>query len=449
LKNSKRMLLWLALILVALIAIPFFIPTQRYLEKAQEVASQTLGMPVRIESMRFAILPTPRAHIDGVEAGEQQEITLKSLSVVASVPSLLAGRVEISSLNIEHPVLKKTGVDKLIALASPKKDGEKSESAVVVRNISLSDANIDWPGATIPTFDAKVKMDANNHLSAADLNTTDNALNLHLVPQEKEGKVEQYQIILQAHNWRVPFAEWLKIDDLQSAMVLKGSNLQIDSLKAKLFGGALDLHGSLDWQSSWRFQSKFKASQIALPQMFAALGKRSPLSGNLSASGDCRMSAKAAGKLADNLAVDSQFKIENGVLHGVDLLKVASLLLKSGTGGETKFDTFTGNAQVRGKQYKLSNLNVQSGLIGATGQVTVAPNKNLSGEVKVEVKNSAKMVAIPMNVSGTLDSPKVFPTKAALIGGALGTAVLPGAGTAAGVQVGEKAEKMLKGLFGD
>jgi len=67
----------------------------------------------------------------------------------------------------------------------------------------------------------------------------------------------------------------------------------------------------------------------------------------------------------------------------------------------------------------------------------------------VEVKNSAKMVAIPMNVSGTLDSPKVFPTKAALIGGALGTAVLPGAGTAAGVQVGEKAEKMLKGLFGD
>ncbi len=443
-KNSKRILLWLALIIVALITIPFFIPTQRYLEKAQEVASEALGMPVRIESMRFAILPTPRAHIGGVVAGEQQEISLQNLSVVASLPALLSGKVEISSLNIEHPVLKKSGVDKLIALASPKKGDEKSESAVVIRNIHLSDAKIEWPDATIPAFDAEVEMDAQNRLAAADLNTTDDALKLHLVPQG-----EQHQITLQAHNWRVPFAEWLKIDDVQSAMVLNGNNLQIDALKARLFGGALDMHGSLNWQSSWQFKSKFKASQIALPQVFAALGKKSPLSGNLTANGDCRMSAKTAGKLADNLAVDSQFKIENGVLHGVDLLKVASLLLKSGAGGETQFDTFTGNAQVRGKQYKLSNLNVQSGLLGATGHVTVAPSKALSGEVKVEVKNSAKMVAIPMNVSGTLDSPMVFPTKSALIGGALGTAVLPGAGTAAGVQAAEKAEKMLKGLFGD
>lgn len=441
-KNSKHILLWLVLIIVALIAIPFFIPTQRYLEKAQEVASETLGMPVRIESMRFAILPTPRAHIGGVVAGEQQEISLQSLSVVVSVPSLLAGRVEISSLNIEHPVLKKSGVDKLMALASA--DKGESGSSVVIRNINLSDAKIEWPGATIPAFNAKVEMGTDNRLSAADLNTTDDALKLHLVPQGK-----QYNIALQAHDWQVPFAEWLKIDDLQSVMVLNGNNLQIDTLKARLFGGALDLNGSLNWQSNWRFQSKFKASQIVLPQVFAALGKKSPLSGNLSANGDCRMSAKTAGKLADNLAVDSQFKIENGVLHGVDLLKVASLLLKSGAGGETQFDTFTGNAQVRGKQYKLSNLNVQSGLLGATGHVTVAPSKALSGEVKVEVKKSASMVAIPMNVSGTLDSPTVFPTKSALIGGALGTAVLPGAGTAAGVQAADKAEKVLKGLFGD
>lgn len=441
-KNSKRILLWMVLIIVALIAIPFFIPTQRYLEKAQEVATDALGMPVRIESMRFAILPTPRAHVGGVVAGEQQEISLKSLSVVASVPSLLAGKMEIASLSIQHPVLKKSGMDRLIALASA--DKSEGESAVVIRNIHLSEAKIEWPDATIPAFDANVEMDADNRLSAADINTTDDTLKLHLVPQE-----QKYQITLQAHKWRVPFAEWLKIDDLQSAMVLDGNNLQIDALKARLFGGALDLNGSLDWQSNWEFKSKFKASQIVLPQVFAALGKKTPLSGNLSANGDCRMSAKTAGKLADNLAVDSQFKIEKGVLHGVDLLKVASLLLKSGAGGETQFDTFTGNAQVRGKQYKLNNLNVQSGLLGATGHVTVAPSKALSGEVKVEVKNSASMVAIPMNVSGTLDSPTVFPTKSALIGGALGTAVLPGAGTAAGVQAGEKAEKMLKGLFGE
>ena len=51
---------------------------------------------------------------------------------------------------------------------------------------------------------------------------------------------------------------------------------------------------------------------------------------------------------------------------------------------------------------------------------------------------------VPLNLSGTLDSPMALPTGAALTGAALGTAILPGVGTAAGARVGNWAE----GLFG-
>ncbi len=52
---------------------------------------------------------------------------------------------------------------------------------------------------------------------------------------------------------------------------------------------------------------------------------------------------------------------------------------------------------------------------------------------------------MPLNVSGTLDSPMALPTGASVTGAALGTAVLgPGIGTSVGAKVGNWAE----GLFG-
>ncbi len=58
---------------------------------------------------------------------------------------------------------------------------------------------------------------------------------------------------------------------------------------------------------------------------------------------------------------------------------------------------------------------------------------------------SVTAAAIPLNVSGTLDTPILLPTGASLAGAAVGTAILgPGAGTSVGAKVGNWAE----GLFG-
>ena len=144
-----------------------------------------------------------------------------------------------------------------------------------------------------------------------------------------------------------------------------------------------------------------------------------------------------------------QFKVNNGVLHGLDLVRVASLLLKQNqSGGETQFDVLSGVLNVSGKQYQLRNLKISSGLLAATGQVKVKPNKALDGTVEVEVKSGMGMAAIPLNVSGTVEHPVVLPSKAALAGAVAGTAILgPGVGTSLGVKAAGAVDK-LKGLFG-
>jgi hypothetical protein len=93
---------------------------------------------------------------------------------------------------------------------------------------------------------------------------------------------------------------------------------------------------------------------------------------------------------------------------------------------------------------RLTNLNVASGSLSASGNVTVSPKDELSGRVNANVKAAHLASAtVPLNVTGTLQSPFLYPTGAAVTGAAVGTAVLGPAGTAVGAKVGQWAEGLL------
>jgi hypothetical protein len=171
------------------------------------------------------------------------------------------------------------------------------------------------------------------------------------------------------------------------------------------------------------------------------------LSGNLSRNGGFSASAKDAAALTDNLTSDFKFNVKNGVLHGLDLVKLASLLTKQNSGGDTQFDEFSGVFNAKGKFYTVRDINMRSGLLVATGQVKVKPNKTVDGVVEVELKKGVSLAAIPLQVSGTVAKPLVFPTKFAMAGAAAGTAILgPGVGTTLGIKAAGAVDK-IKGLF--
>jgi hypothetical protein len=95
----------------------------------------------------------------------------------------------------------------------------------------------------------------------------------------------------------------------------------------------------------------------------------------------------------------------------------------------------------------LRDIKISSGLLAASGHVKVKPDKELDGVVEVELKTGVSLAAIPLQVSGTVDKPSVFPTKAAMAGAVAGTAILgPGVGTSLGVKAGGAVDK-IKGLF--
>ncbi len=89
-----------------------------------------------------------------------------------------------------------------------------------------------------------------------------------------------------------------------------------------------------------------------------------------------------------------------------------------------------------------------SGTLSAAGDVTISATQNLNGNINVVMSNTHGALGMPLIVGGTLDAPSVTLTRGAMVGAALGTLVMPGAGTAAGAGTGERIGQSLRGLFG-
>jgi uncharacterized protein involved in outer membrane biogenesis len=286
-------------------------------------------------------------------------------------------------------------------------------------------------------------MRPDNKPEAALIETTDGKLKLKLTPQG-----ETQVINLTAKDWTVPYGAPLHIDSLASDMVLKEHSLEITRLDAGLYQGKVSGIATLDWIKDWRLNGKLKIDNMSVKEPVRIMSKATRVSGRLFSEGVFNAKADAPAKLADHLNANFHFNVKDGVLYGMDLTKAASLLLRQGQkGGETQFDEFSGIAQVNGKQYHFKDLKIASGLMSASGNVKLMPNKSLDGVAKVNIKNSATLAEIPLQISGTVQNPVVMPTKAALAGAAAGAVVGGPLGAGVGIRAAEGVEK-LKGLFG-
>jgi len=440
LKKYKRILIAVLIVLIVLVVIPFLIPMSSYIAQAEQAASDALGVPVKIGGLRVAVLPTPRLNVSDVVVGSDEDFTVESVAVMPDIFSLFSDVKTISSLQVKRPVVKKSALDIIAALG---KDGEEKTgpATVTIREIGIQKAKLVWPDMELPEFNVDVLMTPDNKPESAQIATVDGKVKIDLVPEEG-----RQLITMSARSWTLPVGTPLLIDKLDSEMVLVDNRLDIQKLDIELYEGKVSTNAVLNWQKNWALNGKLNVAGVEVAKPVSMVSKSTQLSGKLSGDGSYKASAKEPGKLMDQLYADFKFKVLDGVLDGVDLAKAATLLgTKGGMEGQTRFDTLTGVLNVAGKQYHVRNLDIVSGLLKASGDVKIKPNKELGGEVKVEIKKGATLAAIPLQISGTTDKPMVFPTKAAMAGAAAGTAILgPGVGTSLGIQAADK----LKGLFG-
>ena len=446
-----KWLLWAALAVVLLLAATVFalhrwVGTDDFRQRVEREASAALGVPVVLGSIAVSVWPLPAVAFGGLTVQSKPPVTLERLEVRPQWQALLQGRLLVSTLIVRKAVLPQQGIDAVLlalqkkpaasagptpkapAAAKPAEtEPAKDELAWLPRRTVLDD--VTWVSAK----GVSTALEGEARLAPDGL---PDSASLKLIRGNLQG--------LSAQLTREPRAAGQASTDDQWALRVDVGGGKIEGKlgmqrKADKAGRALVLQGKLETRD-------VEVSALTAPSK--------PLSGLLEASTTLEARAATTEALVDALQTQTSFTVRNATLHGIDLAKAVKTVGLS-RGGQTQLQTLAGHVSTQGRAVQLSNLVASSGALSASGNVAVSPSKALSGQISVNLSGDSKLgsaiggaVGIPLVVGGTLEAPEVTLSRAALLGAAIGTALMPGVGTGAGAKLGGKVNEGLKKLFG-
>ena len=430
-------------IILILAAIPFLVSLDDYIPDIEREISARIREPVKIGSLRAAGLPLPHVTVSGITVGKTEDIKVGKVTVTPDLWSLLDATKVIKSIEIDGLVLTQKAIEKIPAWIPPDaKPGQPSQPpAVRLETIVLDDAVIKLHKTSFGPFDARLVLSDDGNLESASIVTRDGKLTVFVKPE-----LSNYLIDASAKAWQLPAGPAIHFDELVVKGVATRKGVNFSELRAKLYGGTIRGKLAVGWQKGMQLKGSATVIQVEIGPLQKALDKPQNMSGRLNARPVFSASAADPEQILDALRLETPFGVQGGVLHGVDIRKAATSLLSKdgGKGGETRFDKLSGHLNIDRGIRRLTRLEIVSGSLSADGNVTISPQDELSGRINTSIKaTSVAAASIPLNVSGTLESPLLFPTGGTMAGAAAGTAVLgPGLGTALGATVGQWAESL-------
>ena len=441
-KWLKRVLIAFAVLLVIAVALPFFISLNDYIPRIEKEILARIKEPVSIKSIKFGALPWPHVTVDGITVGKTDDIKLGKVMVTPDFFSLLQSTRVIRSIEIDSLVMTRKAIGKIPAWA--RSDAAKSPQPpplVRVESIRLDNAVVRLDKAGFGPFDARVSLNSKGEPEDASITTQDGKLKALIKPDKSK-----YLIDASAKSWTLPVGPALVFDELIIKGVATLNDADLSEVRAKLYGGTAIGKTTISWQKGLQLDGNLDVSRLELRHVASMLSPGTHVSGKLSARPVFSASAASADQLMNALRLETLFSVQNGALHGVDIQKAATNLIKQGTtGGETRFEQLSGHLVMEHGGYRFTQLKIASGALAADGNVSVSPKKELSGRINAQVNAVGTSANVPLNVGGTVDAPLLYPTGGTIAGAAAGTVILgPGFGTSVGAKVGGWAE----GLFG-
>ncbi|MGV3570516.1 MAG: AsmA family protein [Ramlibacter sp.] len=419
-----KLLKWLAIAAAAFallligvaVALQQWLRTDDFRSRVEREAAAALGVPLQLGRLSVDLLPLPAVAVDQVRLQTRPPITVERVEARPVWTALLAGRLEIDTLLVRQAVLPQTALAALGAAmqkkdkAAPKAAAPKEPGAPVVwpRNAVLDQVTwINEKGQRLTT-DARARLGSDGLLDDASFKVTAGRF------AGTQGEVQR-----KPDHWPV------RID---------------------IGGGRI--HGKLQLQPAGKggqlLQGQLQTENVEIAALTAPSRM---LSGKLQAQTTLRAEFREPGQIGDVLQTQTRFNVRNALVEGIDLARAVQTVGLS-RGGSTPLDTLAGQVSTNGRAVHLTNLVATSGVLAASGNVSMAANKALNGRVTVDLQAAGTGVGVPLVVGGTVDAPSVMLSRGALVGAAVGTLLAPGVGTGAGAVTGDRIGEKLKGLFG-
>lgn len=471
-KRLKILLIWTTSLMLLLTLLISLFPLDNYIGRTEQSLSESLGSPMHIGKMRLGILPLPHLILMNAQLGtEGEHITAASVDIRPDWLSLFQGLFVIKSIHMHEGSAHLTQIRKLVThLSIPSTSGANN---VGLQSLGFSGMQLLLPNHTLDSVDGELKFDHGRELGRAWLAIDKRKLTAVLIAQQPAS----FNLKLQATRWTPSFAPQLTLQKLQIdgkllfaestpqfsgnlnlgqleiQKTLAGRNvlltianiespvrltpeiIQLETIKSTFSGGALSGNLQLNLPSPL-LSGSLHSKNIALEPLMHTLFNQSRFSGNLDSDLNFSLPINTELPLQERLNFSARYTVSDGVLKEINLVEAAKNPGQDSNSGSTAFDSLNGLVNGDATGYYFEPIQIASGLLDARGGVTITHEMALAGWLDVDVKNTVGLVSMPMSISGTLAKPVVRPSKSALAGAAVGTAVLGPLGTALGVKIG-------------
>ena len=419
---------------------PLFISLNDYALLIEREVSGALREPVKVTGLRAGGLPLPHVTVDGISIGRHGDVTAAHVTITPDLSSLLGRNKVIRSIRIDHLVVTQRALRKIPTWSASRNASEGKGQPVTVRvkRVEIDSGLLTLEHLVFGPFDGRLTLTDDNRLETASVVTTDRTLRAAIRPDGSS-----YRVDANARNWTLPVKPAaLHFDELIVQGLATSMGLDLQSVRGRLYGGTLDGNATLSWKKGVRLKGKANLGGVEVSSLSRAFGRPPKLSGRLNATPVFQANAKRGGELLGVLYLETPFDIQDGVLQGVDIEKSASSIFRNkDPSAHTRFDELSGHLVLDRRTRQFTRLRIAAGSLSAKGKVTVSPDDELSGRIVTNVDGALASASMPLNVSGTVNSPVVLPPAGIAAGAALGTAILGPAGTALGTALGVKLEQ--------
>ncbi|MBC7599910.1 MAG: hypothetical protein H7238_12950 [Polaromonas sp.] len=357
-----------------------------------------LGVPVRIGTLRWTLLPVPAVVLEDLATGQPEPISMKKLTIYPSLTDLIDGRLKVERAEVETATLPQ------LSLGGLNKAGQTASLGSTATPLTrLVFRDVTWIsrfGRPL-VFDGEVDFDPNWRPRDVQLRrpAVEPLTRLTLARQGQEDR-------------------WTTRIDLGGGTA--NGEVQLETRS----NGRLRLTGTLEPQG------------VEVSSALAAFDRRSMVSGKASGNTGLSATGDTIGELAQSLHTRTSFSMGKGTQLKIDVDKAIRSFGKE-RAGQTAMDAITGQLDTqntaRGMVVNLSDIRATSGVFSASGKAKIA-GRQVEGEFAVDLVDG--IVGVPLLISGPLNKVVISVPRSAIAGAVLGTAVLPGVGTAIGARVG-------------
>ena len=359
----------------------------------EKLLSARFGIPVTVGEAKFSAFPA-ELRLNNVMLGD-----IKLPQVVASgeISSLASGDKVWRNVDVTGLELDVAQVERLAGWATAEQSARNQ--TFTLQRIRALGVGINGTPIKVPKFDATILVASNGSLKQATLALPDGKAQVLLSPEEKGWLVD-----IESRGVAWPIGPKVAWESIRSKGIATRDGMKFDEFILTYAGGSARGTGDLAWAGNWKFAGSVEVSGIDTEGIAGILYGSSPVSGPIEGKFTVAMSAATLARLFDAPQMEGNFVVSRAVFKTMDFARV--LQGADASGGQTRLPEVTGSLASSGGRLQLRQLRGNSGLLSISGNVDVAADTALTGNVNVEVGASGSRGRAALRIGGTLADPR-------------------------------------------